>query len=195
MLNSFNTRSPLTVGAKCYTIFNLHTFAKQFPAAKTLPFSLKVLLENLLRTENNLSVQKKDIESLANWNPKAEPDVEIAFTPARVLMQDFTGVPCVVDPRRDARCDEDNSAATRRKINPLVPVELVIDHSVQVDESGTLDSRSSNNTKLEYERNQERYTFLRWGQTAFNNFKVVPPETGIVHQVNCEYLARVDLRR
>jgi aconitate hydratase len=189
MLNSFNTRSALAVGEKTYTIFNLRTLEAKFPAAKNLPFSLKVLLENLLRTENNLSVQKKDIEALAKWDAKAEPDAEIAFTPARVLMQDFTGVPCVVDlaAMRDAMKALGGDPA---KINPLVPVELVIDHSVQVDEAGT-PMAFANNTKLEYERNQERYTFLRWGQTAFNNFQVVPPETGIVHQVNCEFLARV----
>jgi aconitate hydratase len=189
MLNSFQAKSCLAVGGKSYSIFKLAAVEKLFPAAKSLPFSLKVLLENLLRTENNLSVRKADIESLAKWDPKAEPDVEIAFTPARVLMQDFTGVPCVVDlaAMRDAM---KTLGGDPGKINPLVPVELVIDHSVQVDESGT-PTAFENNTKLEYERNQERYTFLRWGQTAFNNFKVVPPETGIVHQVNCEYLSRV----
>ncbi len=189
MLDSFRTNSPLKVGHHSYTIFNLRTFEKQFPSAGKLPFSLKILLENLLRNENNLSVQKKDIEALANWNPTAEPDVEIAFTPARVLMQDFTGVPCVVDlaAMRDAM---KNLNGDPSKINPLVPVELVIDHSVQVDEAGNSQA-FTNNTKLEYERNQERYTFLRWGQNAFRNFNVVPPETGIVHQVNCEFLARV----
>ncbi|MBL8867371.1 MAG: aconitate hydratase AcnA [Planctomycetia bacterium] len=189
MLNSFQAKSSLAVGGKNYTIYNLRTLEAAFPAARNLPFSLKVLLENLLRTENNLSVRKADIEALAKWDPKAEPDAEIAFTPARVLMQDFTGVPCVVDlaAMRDAM---KSLGGDPGKINPLVPVELVIDHSVQVDEAGT-PSAFANNTKLEYERNQERYTFLRWGQTAFNNFKVVPPETGIVHQVNCEYLARV----
>src|SRR5207302_1973470 len=149
----------------------------------------KVLLENLLRNENGLSVRKADVEALALWQPKAEPVAEIAFTPARVLMQDFTGVPCVVDlaAMRDAMKKLGGDPA---KINPLVPVELVIDHSVQVDDSGNAGA-FANNTRLEYERNQERYTFLRWGQSAFRNFKVVPPETGIVHQVNIEYLARV----
>jgi len=188
MTNSFATRSELTVGAKTYTIYKLAAFEQQFPAAKSLPFSLKILLENLLRTENGLSVRKKDIESLANWNPKQEPDAEIAFSPARVLLQDFTGVPCVVDlaAMRDAMRNLNGDPA---KINPLIPCELVIDHSVQVDVAGS-PSAFADNTKLEYERNQERYTFLRWGQNAFQNFQVVPPETGIVHQVNCEFLAR-----
>ena len=161
----------------------------RIPAVARLPFSLKILLENLLRNENGLSVRRQDIEALARWNPKAEPDTEIAFTPARVLLQDFTGVPCVVDlaAMRDAMADLGGDPA---KINPLIPCELVIDHSVQVDDFGT-PGAFANNTKLEYERNRERYTFLRWGQTAFRNFKVVPPETGIVHQVNLEYLARV----
>ncbi len=187
--NSFGAQAPLTVGDKTYTIFRLSTVETLFPQAKKLPFSLKVLLENLLRTENGLSVSKEDIEALAQWNPKAEPDTEIGYTPARVLLQDFTGVPCVVDlaAMRDAMRSLGGDPA---KINPLVPCELVIDHSVQVDESGTPQA-FAHNTKLEYERNQERYTFLRWGQNAFRNFKVVPPETGIVHQVNCEFLARV----
>ncbi|CAN5213584.1 aconitate hydratase AcnA [soil metagenome] len=187
--DSFNTRSTLSVAGKSYSIHKLHTFEKQYPTAAKLPFSLKILLENLLRKEDGVAVRKADIESLAKWDPKAEPDVEIAFTPGRVLMQDFTGVPCVVDlaAMRDAM---KNLGGDPNKINPLVPVELVIDHSVQVDDFGNKNA-FDNNTKLEYERNQERYTFLRWGQTAFNNCKVVPPETGIVHQVNCEYLARV----
>ncbi|MFO0937895.1 MAG: aconitate hydratase AcnA [Gemmataceae bacterium] len=189
MSNSFSAQSTLSVGSKSYTIYKLSAVEAAIPQAKRLPFSLKILLENLVRCENGLSVGKKDIEALANWNPTAEPDVEIAFTPARVLMQDFTGVPCVVDlaAMRDAMTARGGDAT---KINPLVPVELVIDHSVQVDESGTPEALL-HNTTLEYERNQERYTFLRWGQNAFRNFKVVPPETGIVHQVNCEYLARV----
>ncbi len=186
--NSFGAQGPLTVGGKQYTIYRLSAVEALVPQAKKLPFSLKVLLENLLRTENGLSVQKEDIDALAKWNPKAEPDTEIGYTPARVLLQDFTGVPCVVDlaAMRDAMRALGGDPA---KINPLVPCELVIDHSVQVDESGTPQA-FANNTKLEYERNQERYTFLRWGQNAFRNFKVVPPETGIVHQVNCEFLAR-----
>jgi len=188
-LNSFGARGALSVGEKEFTIYRLSVVESLFPQAKKLPFCLKVLLENLLRCENNLAVEKADIEALAKWNPKAEPDAEIGFTPARVLLQDFTGVPCVVDlaaMREGLTAIGGNPA----KINPLVPCELVIDHSVQVDESGT-PMAFLNNTKLEYERNQERYTFLRWGSTAFDNFQVVPPETGIVHQVNVEFLARV----
>ena len=148
-----------------------------------------MLLENLLRNEGvSLAVRKADIDALAMWQPKAEPNVEIAFTPARVLMQDFTGVPCVVDlaAMRDAM---KSLGGDPSKINPLVPVELVIDHSVQVDEYGTAKA-FADNVDLEYERNEERYIFLRWGQKAFNNFKVVPPGTGICHQVNLEFLAR-----
>jgi aconitate hydratase len=189
MSDSFGTRSTLAVGGQTYTVYKLAELERTHPAAKGLPFCLKILLENLLRNENGLSVRKPDIDALANWQPTADPTVEIAYTPARVLMQDFTGVPCVVDlaAMRDAMKDLGGDPA---KINPLVPVELVIDHSVQVDDAGSPQA-FANNTKLEYERNQERYTFLRWGQTAFRNFQVVPPETGIVHQVNCEYLARV----
>ena len=154
-----------------------------------LPFSLKVLLENLLRTEGNGSVEASDIEALANWDHRAEPDTEIAFTPARVVLQDFTGVPAVVDlaAMRDAMTALGGDPA---KINPLVPAELVIDHSVQVDVFGTA-RRFRINAEREFERNEERYQFLRWGQTAFDGFKVVPPDTGIVHQVNLEYLSRV----
>jgi aconitate hydratase len=189
MSNSFGSRSSLSVGGKNYTIYRLAAIEKAIPEAARLPFSLKILMENLLRTENGLSVRKEDIEALARWNPKAEPDREIGFTPARVLLQDFTGVPAVVDlaAMRDAMKNLKGNAS---KINPLVPCELVIDHSVQVDDFGNADA-FANNTKLEYERNHERYVFLRWGQDAFRNFKVVPPETGIVHQVNLEYLARV----
>ena len=159
------------------------------PQAAGLPFSLKILLENLLRTEDGLTVRKQDIEALANWNPKAQPDTEIAFMPARVLLQDFTGVPTVVDlaAMRDAMV---KMGGDPKKINPLLPAELVIDHSVQVDDFGSgLAFRT--NADLEFQRNRERYAFLRWGQKAFRNFKVVPPDTGIVHQVNLEYLARV----
>jgi aconitate hydratase len=189
MANRFHARTALRVGGNTYSIFKLSAVEAVIPKAKSLPFSLKILLENLLRCENGLSVNEKDIDALANWDPKAEPETEIAFTPARVLMQDFTGVPCVVDlaAMRDAMTGLGGDAT---KINPLVPVELVIDHSVQVDQSGTPEALLQNTT-LEYARNQERYTFLRWGQNAFRNFKVVPPETGIVHQVNCEFLARV----
>jgi aconitate hydratase len=189
MSNSFHAKSTLSVNGKSVTIYKLAAVEAAIPNAKSLPFSLKILLENLLRCENGLSVMKKDIEALANWNPTAEQDKEIAFTPARVLMQDFTGVPCVVDlaAMRDAMTALGGDPT---KINPLVPVELVIDHSVQVDDSGNAQALL-HNTTLEYQRNEERYQFLRWGQNAFRNFKVVPPETGIVHQVNCEYLARV----
>ncbi|MGL6076868.1 MAG: aconitate hydratase AcnA [Fimbriiglobus sp.] len=187
--NSFGTKSTLTVGSKSYTYYSLAPIMAKFPAAKALPFSLKILLENLLRNENGLSVFPKDIENIANWNATAEPDSEIGFSPARVLLQDFTGVPCVVD-LAAMRDGIQRLGGDPAKINPLVPCELVIDHSVQVDESGTKVA-FENNTRLEYERNQERYVFLRWGQNAFRNFKVVPPETGIVHQVNLEYLARV----
>jgi aconitate hydratase len=189
MSNSFNARSTFSVGGETYNIYRLSAIEKTFPNAAKLPFSLKILLECLLRTENGLSVRKPDIEALANWNPVAEPDTEIAFTPSRVLMQDFTGVPAVVDlaAMRDAMR---KLGGDPTKINPLQPAELVIDHSVQVDEFGFSGAFAAN-TKLEYERNQERYVFLRWGQSAFDNFKVVPPETGIVHQVNIEYLARV----
>jgi aconitate hydratase len=189
MANSFETRSTLSVGGKAFTIHKLAALEQVIPQAKKLPFSLKVLLENLLRNENGLSVRKADIEALAMWQPKAEPATEIAFTPARVLLQDFTGVPCIVDlaAMRDAMKALGGDPG---KINPLIPCELVIDHSVQVDDFGGPQA-FANNTKLEYERNEERYGFLRWGQNAFRNFKVVPPETGIVHQVNIEYLARV----
>lgn len=189
MGNSFGSQSALTVGDTSYTIHRLSAVEKTFPEAKRLPFSLKILLECLLRTEDGLSIRPDDIAALAKWNPAAEPDKEIAFTPSRVLLQDFTGVPAVVDlaAMRDAMA---NLGGDPAKINPLQPVELVIDHSVQVDHFGT-PSAWAENTALEYARNKERYTFLRWGQNAFRNFKVVPPETGIVHQVNLEYLARV----
>jgi aconitate hydratase len=188
MANSFGSLSTLSVGGKSYSYHQLAAVEAVHPQAKKLPYSLKILLENLLRNENGLSVRKADIDALALWQPKAEPTAEIAFTPARVLMQDFTGVPCVVDlaAMRDAM---KALGGNPTRINPLVPVELVIDHSVQVDEFGTPVS-FADNVKLEYERNQERYTFLRWGQNAFRNFKVVPPGTGICHQVNLEYLGR-----
>ncbi len=192
MPNSFGSLSTLSVGGKAYSIHRIAAVEAEHPQARKLPFSLKILLENLLRNENGLSVRKADIEALALWEPKEEPEIEIAFTPARVLMQDFTGVPCVVDlaAMRDAMKALGGDAA---RINPLVPVELVIDHSVQVDDFGNAQS-FAHNTQLEYERNQERYQFLRWGQNAFRNFKVVPPEMGIVHQVNLEFLARVTFR-
>src|SRR3954449_584150 len=186
--NSFDARATLRAGGREVEIFRLDALQSSYDVAR-LPFSLKVLLENLLRTEGNGSVDRDDIEALARWDAKAEPDTEIAFTPARVLMQDFTGVPAVVDlaAMRDAMADLGGDA---KAINPLVPAELVIDHSVQVDFFATKDSFRRNAEK-EFERNQERYAFLRWGQTAFDDFSVVPPDTGIVHQVNIEYLARV----
>ncbi len=186
--NSFGAKSTLDAGGRSYEIFRLDALQQRFDVAR-LPFSLKVLLENLLRTEGNGSVDPADVEALASWDAKAEPSKEIAFTPARVLMQDFTGVPAVVDlaAMRDAIAEMGGDAA---KINPLVPAELVIDHSVQVDAYGTRDAFRVN-AEREFERNQERYSFLRWGQGAFDDFSVVPPDTGIVHQVNLEYLARV----
>ena len=186
--NSFGAKSTLEVGESSYEIFRLDSLQQRFDVAP-LPFSLKVLLENLLRTEGNGSVDAADVEALASWDAKAQPSNEIAFTPARVLMQDFTGVPAVVDlaAMRDAIAAMGGDAA---QINPLVPAELVIDHSVQVDAFGTRDAFRVN-AEREFERNQERYSFLRWGQGAFDDFAVVPPDTGIVHQVNLEYLARV----
>jgi aconitate hydratase len=186
--NSFDARATLTVGERPYEIFRLAALQASYDVAR-LPFSLKVLLENLLRNEDGEAIRASDIEALATWNAKAEPSAEIAFTPARVLMQDFTGVPAVVDlaAMRDAMRE---MAGDPAKINPLVPAELVIDHSVQVDVFGSR-LAFERNAELEFERNQERYAFLRWGQGAFENFKVVPPDTGIVHQVNLEYLARV----
>jgi len=184
MADSFKSRSTLKVNGSDYTYFRLD----KVKGSEKLPFSLKILLENLLRHEDGVNVTRADIQSLANWKPTAQPDTEIAFTPARVLMQDFTGVPAVVDlaAMRDAMRE---LGGDPEKINPLQPAELVIDHSVQVDKFGSADSFSLNEA-LEYQRNKERYTFLKWGQNAFSNFKVVPPETGIVHQVNLEYLAR-----
>jgi aconitate hydratase len=186
--NSFGAQQTLEVGGRGYEIFRLDALQERFDVAR-LPFSLKVLLENLLRTEGNGSVSAADVEALASWDAKARPSKEIAFTPARVLMQDFTGVPAVVDlaAMRDAIAAMGGDPA---KINPLVPAELVIDHSVQVDAFGTRDAFRVN-AEREFERNQERYSFLRWGQRAFDDFAVVPPDTGIVHQVNLEYLARV----
>jgi aconitate hydratase len=186
--NSFGARGTLEVEDRRYEIFRLDALQRRFDVAR-LPFSLKVLLENLLRTEGGGSVSAADVEALASWDAKAQPSKEIAFTPARVLMQDFTGVPAVVDlaAMRDAIA---SMGGDPRQINPLVPAELVIDHSVQVDAFGTRDAFRIN-AEREFERNQERYSFLRWGQGAFDDFSVVPPDTGIVHQVNLEYLARV----
>jgi aconitate hydratase len=189
MANSFGSQATIQVGNRSFVIHRLAAVEKAIPAAGRLPYSLKILLENLLRTEDGVAVRREDIESLARWQPKAEPDKEIAFTPSRVLLQDFTGVPCVVDlaAMRDAMARMSGDPA---RINPLQPVELVIDHSVQVDDFGSVLSFKKN-ADLEFQRNQERYAFLRWGQKAFKNFRVVPPDTGIVHQVNLEYLARV----
>src|SRR5438045_701871 len=188
MPNSFDAKAALTVGGRDYEIFRLDALQARFDVAR-LPFSLKILLENLLRNEDGESIRARDIEALATWDAAAEPSKEIAFTPARVLMQDFTGVPAVVDlaAMRDAI---DELGGDPAKINPLVPAELVIDHSVQVDVFGSR-LAFERNAELEFERNQERYAFLRWGQGAMENFRVVPPDTGIVHQVNLEYLARV----
>jgi aconitate hydratase len=186
--NSFDARGTLRVGDRELEIFRLDALQSRFDVAR-LPFSLKILLENLLRTEGNGAVEAADIEALARWDATSEPSEEIAFTPARVVMQDFTGVPAVVDlaAMRDAMADLGGDPA---KIEPLVPAELVIDHSVQVDEFGTRTAFAVN-AEREFERNRERYEFLKWGQDAFETFKVVPPDTGIVHQVNLEYLARV----
>ncbi|WP_182067364.1 aconitate hydratase AcnA [Stenotrophomonas pavanii] len=189
MSDSFSTRSQLNVGGKTYDYFSLPTLGQRFDISH-LPYSMKILLENLLRHEDGgVTVGKDHIEAVARWNPAAEPDTEIAFMPARVVLQDFTGVPCVVDlaAMRDAVV---KLGGKPEQINPQIPSELVIDHSVQVDVFGKPDALDLNG-KIEFQRNQERYGFLRWGQKAFDNFKVVPPNTGIVHQVNLENLARV----
>jgi aconitate hydratase len=189
MTNSYGSRGTLTVGNRSYDMHRLDALDKAGTKTTHLPFSLRILLENLLRTEDGTAVRADDVMALAKWDPKAEPSREIAFTPSRVLLQDFTGVPAVVDlaAMRDAMVA---FAGNPSRINPLQPVELVIDHSVQVDEFGT-ESALHKNAELEFRRNRERYAFLRWGQSALSNFKVVPPDTGIVHQVNVEYLARV----
>ena len=187
--NSFNAKKNVEVAGKSFEIFDISSIE----GAANLPFSLKVLLENLLRTEDGANITADHINALAKWDPSTEPDTEIQFTPARVVMQDFTGVPCVVDlaTMREAIVELGGDAS---RVNPLAPAELVIDHSVIADVFGTKDSFEKN-TDIEYERNQERYRFLRWGQTAFDEFKVVPPGTGIVHQVNIEFLARVVMTR
>jgi aconitate hydratase A / 2-methylisocitrate dehydratase len=187
MTDSFKAKTTLDVGKQKYEILSLAALKSH--GVDRLPFSLKILLENLLRFEDGVNVKKSDIEALLAWDPKAAPHHEIAFTPARVIMQDFTGVPCIVDlaAMREAIVKLGGDA---QRVNPLAPAELVIDHSVQVDEYGAADSLEHNN-QIEFNRNGERYMFLRWGQTAFSNFKVVPPNTGIVHQVNLERLARV----
>ncbi|MBW4032618.1 MAG: aconitate hydratase AcnA [Acidobacteria bacterium] len=188
-VDSFGSKSTLTVGGTEYEVFRVDTV----PGYEKLPFSLKVLLENLLRTEDGANVTKAQIEALGSWVPTADPDTEIQFTPARVVMQDFTGVPCIVD-LATMREAVGALGGDPNKINPLAPAELVIDHSVIADLFGTEDALERN-VEIEYERNGERYQFLRWGQTAFDDFKVVPPGTGIVHQVNIEYLARVTFTR
>src|SRR6202045_1299981 len=187
MTDSFKARTTLKVGTEQYEILSLNALKSM--NVDRLPFSLKILLENLLRFEDSVNVTKSDIDALLKWDPKATPDHEIAFTPARVIMQDFTGVPCIVDlaAMREAIV---RLGGDPQRVNPLAPAELVIDHSVQVDQYGSADSLRQNN-EIEFSRNSERYMFLRWGQTAFSNFKVVPPNTGIVHQVNIERLARV----
>ena len=187
MTNSFRARSTLTASDRTYEIWSLAALPQDKLAR--LPYSLKILLENLLRFEDGVSVTRADIEALLEWNPAANPSHEIAFTPARVILQDFTGVPCVVDlaAMRDAIV---RLGGDPERVNPLAPAELVIDHSVQVDEYGFAGALAAN-TAIEFARNNERYAFLRWGQTAFRNFAVVPPNTGIVHQVNLEYLGRV----
>jgi len=187
-VNSFGSAAQLQVGDKSYQIFRLDSVN-----AKTLPYSLKILLENMLRTEDGANITADHVNALVNWVPTDEPDTEIQFTPARVIMQDFTGVPCVVDlaTMREAVAE---LGGDPKRINPLAPAELVIDHSVVIDVAGTPDAFEKN-VEFEYERNGERYQFLRWGQTAFDDFKVVPPGTGIVHQVNIEYLARTVMTR
>jgi aconitate hydratase len=192
MSNSFETRETLELGGQKVSIHSLKRLGEQHDL-KRLPFSMKILLENLLRNEDGVSVTPEHIKALLDWDPKAEPSTEIAFMPARVVLQDFTGVPCVVDlaAMRDA---VEKLGGKPEQINPLIPSELVIDHSIQVDVFGTPEALDANG-KIEFQRNRERYAFLRWGQTAFDNFKVVPPNTGIVHQVNLEYLARVVMQR
>ena len=192
MPDPFAAKSALAVGGASYEYFRLGAVNKRHPQAATLPFSLKILLENLLRTHDDVSVRAEDIEALATVDLTQQPTREIAFTPARVLLQDFTGVPAVVDlaAMRDAM---KRLGGDPKKINPLQPVELVIDHSVQVDAFASSDAFGIN-VQLEYVRNRERYQFLKWGQSSFRNFKVVPPGTGICHQVNLEYLARVVMK-
>jgi len=182
-INSFGARSALEVNGNQYVIYKLGSVLNN-----ALPYSLKILLENLLRTEDGANITASHIQAIANWDPNAEPEIEIQFSPARVIMQDFTGVPCIVDlaTMREAVA---SLGGDPTKVNPLAPAELVIDHSVVIDVAGSPDA-FERNVEFEYQRNGERYQFLRWGQGAFNNFKVVPPGTGIVHQVNIEYLAR-----
>ena len=192
MSDSFGAKSTLTVGSNEYQIHRIKD-VEGLEGAATLPYSLKVLLENLVRTEDGENITADHIKAIADWDENADPSVEIQYTPARVIMQDFTGVPCIVDlaTMREAMAELGGDAT---KINPLAPAELVIDHSVIIDVFGTADAFEKN-VEIEYERNEERYQFLRWGQTAFEDFKVVPPGTGIVHQVNIEHLARTVMTR
>src|SRR5262245_51716232 len=190
--DSFGARSTLEVGGRSYEVFRLDALQERFDVAR-LPYSLKVLLENVLRLEDGRSVGTREVEATAAWNPTAEPNAEIRFQPARVLMQDFTGVPAVVDlaAMRDAMAE---IGGDPERINPLVDVDLVIDHSVQVDAFGN-ERAFAVNAERDFERNRERYSFLKWGRGAFDNFTVVPPATGICHQVNLEHLAQVVYRR
>src|SRR5512141_154486 len=189
IVDSFGSKGKLNVAGTEYEIFRLNSVE----GAENLPYSLKVLLENLLRTEDGANITADHIRALGSWDENAQPDTEIQFTPARVIMQDFTGVPCIVDlaTRREAVAGLGGGPA---KINPLAPAEMVIDHSVIIDVFGRADA-FERNVEIEYQRNGERYQFLRWGQTAFDDFKVVPPGTGIVHQVNIEHLARTVMVR
>ena len=188
-INSFGTQSTLKVGSRSYEVYRLALLEKSgFTDVSRLPVSIRVLLENLLRNEDGRQVTKADIEALAHWKPKAKQEKEIAFMPARVLLQDFTGVPAIVD-LAAMRNAMNRMGGDPERINPLQPVDLVIDHSVQVDRFGSPEAFQVN-ARLELERNIERYAFLRWGQKGFRNFRVVPPDTGIVHQVNLEYLAQ-----
>ncbi|MCG8606801.1 aconitase family protein, partial [bacterium] len=189
-LNSFDSLSSLSLGGNSYDLFRLEALEKAgIGNVSRLPYSMKILLENLLRHEDGAFVKKDDIEAVATWDPTHKSDREIAFRPARVLMQDFTGVPAVVDLAAMRNAIKD-LGGDPNNINPQIPADLVIDHSIQVDQFGSQQSIQFN-TDREYERNRERYAFLRWGQNAFENFRVVPPETGICHQVNLEYLGKV----
>src|SRR3954469_19835409 len=195
-VDSFGARGTLEVGERSYEIYRLSAVSGEGladDAVESLPYSLKVLLENLLRTEDGANITDDDIRALAGWDADASPSKEIQFTPARVIMQDFTGVPCVVDlaTMREAMSELGGDAT---RINPLAPAEMVIDHSVIADVFGSPEA-FERNVEIEYERNKERYQFLRWGQGAFRDFKVVPPGTGIVHQVNIEHLARTVFTR
>ncbi|RYG09264.1 MAG: aconitate hydratase, partial [Caulobacteraceae bacterium] len=192
-VDTFQAKDSLAVGEKSYDYYRLDAVQGEGLDVASLPFSLKILLEALLRTEDGADITAEDIKAIASWDPKADPSKEIQFTPARVIMQDFTGVPCVVDlaTMREAMADLGGDPS---KINPLAPAEMVIDHSVIADVFGTPEA-FERNVEIEYERNGERYKFLRWGQGAFSDFRVVPPGTGIVHQVNIEKLARVVFTR